>query len=157
MASKVVNYIEYPYASDGQCGVGNSSNLEEKMRILKEEIRSCKVDNDKIMQAQDKQVEVNAILRQTLSELHWQEPLRINHGHKDRTNGAYGSRYFSIHRSYISNTIRDVSVLDIPNRRSDRHMYYSSSGSDRHHGRHRYHPYRRSDRGYFPHEFMIQT
>jgi len=70
MASKVVNYIEYPYASDGQCGVGNSSNLEEKMRILKEEIRSCKVDNDKIMQAQDKQVEVNAILRQTLSELH---------------------------------------------------------------------------------------
>lgn len=27
-------------------------------------------------------------------------------------------------------------------------MYYSSSGSDMHHDRHRYHPYRISDRGY---------
>jgi len=32
-------------------------------------------------------------------------------------------------------------------------MYYSSSGSDIHHDRHRYHPYRRNDRGYLPNEF----
>ena len=55
MASKVVDYIESPYVSDGQRGVGNSSDLADTLRSLKEEMRSCKVDNDKIMQAQEKQ------------------------------------------------------------------------------------------------------
>ena len=32
-------------------------------------------------------------------------------------------------------------------------MYYSSSDSDRYYDRHHYHPYRRSDRGYFLDEF----
>lgn len=51
MASKAVDYIESSYELYGQCGVGNSSNLVETLRILKEEIRSCKEDNDKIIQA----------------------------------------------------------------------------------------------------------
>ena len=69
MANKVVDYIESPYASAGWRGVGQLSDLEDTLRSLKEEIRSCKVDNDKIMQAQEKQAEVNAILLQSFSEL----------------------------------------------------------------------------------------
>jgi len=50
MASKVVDYIESPYASNGHRGMGLSFELEDTLRILKEEIRSCKSDNEKIMQ-----------------------------------------------------------------------------------------------------------
>jgi len=46
MASKVVDYIEYPYASDEQHGVGHTSNLKDRLRSLKEEIRICKAPND---------------------------------------------------------------------------------------------------------------
>jgi len=45
----MVDYRDSPYESDEQCGVGHSSNLTDTLRKLKEEIRSCKVDNDKIM------------------------------------------------------------------------------------------------------------
>ena len=69
MENKVVDYIESPYALDGQRGVGNSYDLADTLRSLKEEIRSCKENNDKIMQAQEKQVEVNVILLQSLSDL----------------------------------------------------------------------------------------
>lgn len=43
--------------------------------------------------------------------------------------------------------------MDTPDRRGDGYMYYSSSSSDRHYDRHRYHPYMRSDRVYFLDEF----
>jgi len=36
MASKVVDYIESPYTSDGQHGVGHSSDLVDTLRSLKE-------------------------------------------------------------------------------------------------------------------------
>jgi len=51
MASKVVDYRDSPYESEEQYGVGKSSDLEVTLRSLKEEIRSCKVDNDRIMQS----------------------------------------------------------------------------------------------------------
>jgi len=44
----------------------------------------------------------------------------------------------------------DDKLLDTPDRRGHRHKYDSSSELDRHHD---HHPYRRSDRGYFPCEF----
>ena len=44
-------------------------------------------------------------------------------------------------------------LLDTSDTRSDEHEYHSSSGSDMHLDRHRYYPYTRSDRGYFPEEF----
>jgi len=49
--------------------------------------------------------------------------------------------------------IRHGKFLETPIRRGDGHRYYSSSGSIRHYDCHRYHPYRRSDRKYFPDEF----
>jgi len=39
-------------------------------------------------------------------------------------------------------------MLDTPDRKGDRHRYYSSSCSDRHHDRHQYHLYKKNDRGY---------
>ena len=49
--------------------------------------------------------------------------------------------------------MRDGRLLDTQDRRADEYKYYSSSGSDMHHDRHCYHPYRSSDRGYFLDEF----
>jgi len=49
--------------------------------------------------------------------------------------------------------IIDGRFLDTPDKRGDRHSYYSIPGSDKYHDHHRYHPYRRSDKGYFPDEF----
>ena len=92
MTSKVVDYKDCPYESGEQSGVGNSSNLANTSRSLKEEIRICKVENEKIMQAQEKQVEVNTILLHSLSELQRQGPLQINCGWEDITTKAYGSR-----------------------------------------------------------------
>ena len=68
MDSKLVDYEDSPYESEEQYGVGNSSNLTVTLIILKEEIRSCKVDNDIIMQVQEKQAEVNAMTRATLDQ-----------------------------------------------------------------------------------------
>ena len=51
----MVDDKDSPYESEEQYGVGNSSDLENTLRSLKEEIRSCKEDNDRIMQAQEKQ------------------------------------------------------------------------------------------------------
>lgn len=49
MASNMVDYKDSPYDSEEQYGVGNSSNLEITLRSLKEEIRSCKAYNDRII------------------------------------------------------------------------------------------------------------
>ena len=69
MNSKMVDYKDSPYKSDEQRGDGNSSDLTDTLRSLKEEIKSFKVENEKIMEAQEKQGEVNAILLQSLSYL----------------------------------------------------------------------------------------
>lgn len=49
MASKMVDYKYSPYESYEKHGVGPSFDLENMLRSLKEEIISCKVDNEKIM------------------------------------------------------------------------------------------------------------
>ena len=50
-------------------------------------------------------------------------------------------------------TIRDGKLLENPDRRGDRHRYYSSSGYGKHYDHCCYHPYRRSDIGYLSYEF----
>jgi len=49
MDSKVVDYIESPYASGEKRGVEHTFDLGDTMRSLKEEIRICKEDNDRII------------------------------------------------------------------------------------------------------------
>ena len=51
----MVDYKDPPYEFEEQYGVGNSSDLADTLRSLKEEIRSCKANNDRIMQAKEKQ------------------------------------------------------------------------------------------------------
>ena len=43
--------------------------------------------------------------------------------------------------------------MDTLDRRGDRHKYYYSYGFDKHDDRHHYHPYKRSNKGYFLDEF----
>ena len=105
------------------------------------------------MQAQDKQGEVNAVILQSLSHLQRQGPLWINHGQENGTNIKYGSRSHGGYRSDRDDIARDGRFLDTPNQGGDVQRYHSSSSSDRPYDRHRYHPYRRSARGYFPDEF----
>lgn len=50
-------------------------------------------------------------------------------------------------------TVRDGRLLDTLDRRGNGHNIYSSSILNRYHGHRRYHPYKRSDRGYFLDEF----
>ena len=63
MASKMVDYKDSPYESKEQYGVGNSSNLTITVGSLKEKIRSCKADNDRIIEAWEKLANINAVIR----------------------------------------------------------------------------------------------
>lgn len=157
MGSKIVDYKDSHYESNQQYSVGNSSDLTNTLRRLKEEIRSCNADNDVIMQGHEKQVEVNAMILQSLLDLQQQGPHRINYEHENKTNGAYGSRSHGGHRLDRDDTIRDARLLDTPDRRRDIHRYYSILDSDRHYDLHIYHPYTRNDRGYFPYDFKKEN
>ena len=79
--------------------------------------------------------------------------MHIIYGHEDRIKGAYNRISCSGHKSDIDDTIKDDRFLDTPDKGGDGHKYYSSSGFHRCHGHHHYHPYRRSDMGYFLDDF----
>ena len=51
MGSNMADYKDSPHEFEEQYGVGNSSDLAVTLISLKEEIRSCKVDNEKIIQS----------------------------------------------------------------------------------------------------------
>jgi len=89
------NFWDSPYGLYEQYGVGNYFDLKDTLRSLKEKIRSYKADNDIIIQEQEKQAEVNAVILQSLSYLQRHGPRQISHEQEDRTNGAYGSRSHS--------------------------------------------------------------
>lgn len=52
----------------------------------------------------------------------------------------------------MNDTVRDDIFMDTSGMRGNGYGIYSSSSSDMYHGDHHYHPYRRSDMGYFPNE-----
>ena len=45
----MVDYKYTTYESEEKYGVGNSSDLAVTLRSLKEDIRSCKADNDQVI------------------------------------------------------------------------------------------------------------
>lgn len=92
------------------------------------------------MQEQEKQVEINVLIIKSLSYLQCQGPRHINYDNEDTTNEDHGSRSHGGHTSDIDDMVRDGIFLDTSDMRGDRHIYYSSSDSDRHHNHHRYHP-----------------
>ena len=54
MASKLVDYRYSPYKPEEKYGVGNYSDLAVKIRSLKEDIRSCKANNKRIIETPEK-------------------------------------------------------------------------------------------------------
>jgi hypothetical protein len=47
----------------------NPPDLAETARSLMAELQSCKADNERMMKEQEKQMEINAVLLQSLSDL----------------------------------------------------------------------------------------
>jgi len=69
-------------------------------------------------------------------------------------NMAVGRMVFT---GQIVMTWSEMEELDTLDRRRDNHRYCSSSGFDRHDDRFHYHPYRRSDKGYFTDDFKKEN
>jgi hypothetical protein len=47
-------------------------NLYETVRSLMAELQSCKADNKTLIKEQEKQMEINAVLLQSLFDIQWQ-------------------------------------------------------------------------------------
>lgn len=50
-------------------------------------------------------------------------------------------------------TVKGGKWMDTPDRRGIFYGFYSIFGLERHHGHNWYHPYKSSEKGYFPYEF----
>jgi hypothetical protein len=64
--------------------VGTPPNLAKTVRSLMVELQSCKDDNERMMKEQEKKIEINTVLLQSLSDLQRQmqhEPEVQKHGH----------------------------------------------------------------------------
>jgi hypothetical protein len=55
--------------SDERRNVDTPSNMAETMRILKEKLQIYRTDNERLIQAQEQQNELNVVLLQSLSEI----------------------------------------------------------------------------------------
>lgn len=108
--------------------------------------------DEKLAKAQEKQVEVNVVILQRLSELHKQGILGSNHGdrEKEKTNEADGSRSQRSHRLDRDDIVKSGIILDTPDKMTSTQGFYSNSSSKRHHHHHHQH-HRRSE--YFLEEF----
>jgi hypothetical protein len=49
--------------------IGTPPNLAETVRSLMVKFQSCKANNERMMKEQEKQIEINAVLLQSLSDL----------------------------------------------------------------------------------------
>jgi hypothetical protein len=70
--------------SDERRAMGTPLDLAETVRSLMVKLQSCKDDNERMMKEQEKQIEINTVLLQSLSDLQRQmqhEPETHKHGH----------------------------------------------------------------------------
>jgi hypothetical protein len=70
--------------SDERRVIGTPLDLAKTVRSLMVELQSCKDNNERMMKEQEKQIEINAVLLQSLSDLQRQmqhEPEVQKHGH----------------------------------------------------------------------------
>lgn len=78
--------------------------------------------------------------------------MSISWKHKEKTKGAYGSRFWSIHREDREVIVRRGRSLDTLDRRNGMYGNHSGSTSRIHYySHHHYHPYRKGE--YLPEEF----
>jgi len=62
MARNIVDYKDSPYELEEHYGVGSSLDLIVTLRSLKENIGSCKADNERIIWAQEMLAKVHAVI-----------------------------------------------------------------------------------------------
>jgi len=55
--------------SDERRTIGTPPNLAETVRSHMVELQSCKADNERMMKEQEKKIEINVVLLQSLSDL----------------------------------------------------------------------------------------
>jgi len=55
--------------SDERRAVENSLDLAETVRSLMNELQSCKANNERLIKVQEKKIEINAVLLQSLSDI----------------------------------------------------------------------------------------
>ena len=55
--------------SDERRVVETPPNLDEIVMSLRAKLQSCKADNEKLIKEQEKQIEINAVLLQSLSDI----------------------------------------------------------------------------------------
>jgi hypothetical protein len=55
--------------SDERIVVETPPDLDETMRSLMVELQSCKADNERLIKEKEKQMEINAVLLQSLSDI----------------------------------------------------------------------------------------
>jgi hypothetical protein len=70
--------------SDERRAIGTPLDLAKTVRSLMVELQSCKADNERMMKEQEKQIEINVVLLERLSDLQRQmkhEPKMQKHGH----------------------------------------------------------------------------
>ena len=78
--------------------------------------------------------------------------MRINQEQEEKTNEAYGSKYWFGYRLDRGDTVKGGRSLYTPDRRTSMYGHHSSLSSRRHnHSLHHHHPYRRGE--YSPEEF----
>jgi hypothetical protein len=58
--------------SDKRRAMETPPNLYETVRSLMAELQSCKADNKTLIKEQEKQMEINAVLLQSLFDIQWQ-------------------------------------------------------------------------------------
>jgi hypothetical protein len=70
--------------SDERRAVETPLDLAETVRSLMVELQSCKADNERLIKEQEKQMEINAVLLQSLSDIQRQLQHGPDTSHVDR-------------------------------------------------------------------------
>ena len=110
----------------------------DTLRILRVDIMRCKVDNERLVRAQEKQAKVNAVILQSLAYLQTQRQYGIGASNKDiqsplepkeRKKGAGGSKYRKKSKKESEDTMRGNAPLSTPKRITSTYGHHSSKHS----------------------------
>lgn len=117
----------------------------DTLRILRAEIRRCKVNNENLVREQERQAKVSVVILQSISDLQRQKHNELGANHKvneslsrqrkqeERTDGLDGSRSKKRHMLSSEDTIRGGTPLSTLERRISTHGQHAGATTRRHH------------------------
>jgi hypothetical protein len=70
--------------SEERRAVETPPDLDKTVRSIKAELQSCKADNERLIKEQEKQIEINTVLLQSLSDIQRQLQHKPTTSHADR-------------------------------------------------------------------------